>query len=167
MKKKLFLLFIVVLLALSVAACGQDYEPEAIDPDHDRCDVCNMAVPNNQHATQIVTKDGKHLKFDDLGCMHQWTEENGTEDVGAQYVRDYHSKDWVNFEDAAFVYEKGFRTPMAYGVYSFKDQKSADAFVAEKGGEVIDLKQHHWKRNMEMMKKMKEKHKTHEENHHH
>ena len=78
--------------------------------------------------------------------MNKWIEENGADKVSAQYVRDYNTKEWVEFDKAVMVYSKEFKTPMGYGIYSFKDQKSADDFIAQHGGEVIDPKKHHWKR---------------------
>lgn len=76
-----------------LAACGGGVpKAAAIDPDKDICEICKMAVKDNQFATQIILADKKVLKFDDLGCMAQWLKENKDEDIAVKYVRDYKSK---------------------------------------------------------------------------
>ncbi len=175
MKKKLSLLFVLLLAAVLVVACGNTedeattedaegtetaetedlgYEPEDVS-ENDVCDVCAMAVPNDQHATQIVLTNDRSLKFDDIGCLHTWIDENGTDDIGAAFVRDYNTEEWIDIEGATFVYEETIETPMAYGVISFKDSEDAEAFIDDFGKGTImtrdELYDHEWKMNKEMM----------------
>lgn len=154
--KKWTLTMIIMLTFTLLVGCGQDkYVAQAINEDVDVCVVCNMQVKDDAFATQIVTKDGKSLKFDDLGCMYVWKNENGTEDIGKDYVRDYNDKEWIEVSKATYVYDTSIRTPMAYGVVSFKDKASAEAFVAEQGvGQVLhaeDLADHAWEQNQDMI----------------
>lgn len=148
---------IVIMLAITLlAGCGQDkYAAQAINEDVDVCAVCNMQVKDDAFATQIVTKDGKILKFDDLGCMNTWKQENGTDYIGMDYVRDYNDKEWIEFSKATYVYDASIRTPMAYGIVSFKDKSSAEAFVKEQGvGQILsaaELANHSWQQNQGMM----------------
>lgn len=161
MKKQLIGLLGTLALTAALAGCGDTAaaKPAAIQAGVDKCDVCNMMVPDDHNATEIVLKDGKTLKFDDIGCEHVWTEKNGKDQISAEFVRDYHSKEWVNLEKASFVYDKNFKTPMAYGIYSFKDQQSAQGFLNEQGkGKLMtakELESHSWERNMEMVKEKK------------
>lgn len=153
--KKWSLALIIMLTFTLLAGCGQDkYAAQAINEDVDVCVVCNMQVKDDAFATQIVTKDGKSLKFDDLGCMYVWKNENGTDDIGKDYVRDYNDKEWIEVSKATYVYDASLRTPMAYGVVSFKDKAAAEAFVAEQGiGQVLssdELASHAWEQNQDM-----------------
>ncbi len=185
MKKFLFLLMVAMTIFLvgcggqsggqsssaenegqSVEAEKEVFPPEDVNEGVDRCDVCNMLVPNDHNATQIVLNDGRSLKFDDIGCMVVWEEDNGLDDVNARYVRDYHTEEWILIEGATFAYDYTFRTPMAYGVIAFANKEEAEKFVEEEGKGVVlsyeDLQNHTWERNMEMMQMMKE-----EMGHHH
>lgn len=149
-------LSLIVLMAIFASACGANgHEPHDINEETDRCAVCKMAIANNRYATQIVTKDGQVFKFDDIGCMNQWMTDHGTDSVGAAYVRDYHSEKWIKMEDAYYVYDASFQTPMAYGVLSFADEADAQAFIREQGVGTLmssdELADHSWERNREMM----------------
>lgn len=171
MKKRLFLFTVLTMFVLALTACGDAgedanevdetedatttaYEAEDVQ-ENDVCEVCAMAVPNNEHATQIVLTNERSIKFDDIGCMYEWIEENGEEDIGTAFVRDYHSEAWIDFNEATFVFDETIETPMAYGVISFSDETEATAFIDEFGkGEQLsreDLKDHEWKMYKEMM----------------
>lgn len=172
MRKFSFLFLIFTISTLLLAACGgndtedtssQDtgsedaaseetievaYEPEDIDPDTDVCELCAMAVADDEHATQIVLENERALKFDDLGCLYKWLEENGEDDVGAKFVRDFNTKEWVLLDDATYVFAEEIETPMAYGIISFKEQSEAAQYIEENGfGELMsssDLDDHKW-----------------------
>lgn len=177
MKNKLLLLAIFTSIILIFSACGGGdqatddsltdetettestestlaYEPEDVK-DTDVCEVCAMAVPNNEHATQIVLTNERSIKFDDIGCMFKWINENGEDEIGTAFVRDYNSQEWFDLNEATFVYHEEIETPMAYGVISFINESDADAFVEEFGkGDILkrnDLNNHEWKMNKEMM----------------
>ncbi|WP_391570891.1 nitrous oxide reductase accessory protein NosL [Cohnella sp.] len=154
----------VLTLALSIlAGCGgTKYEAVPIDEAVDVCAICKMQVKDDAYATQLTTKDGKTYKFDDLGCMNEWKHKNGTDNIGMDYVRDYNDKEWIELSKASFVYDASIRTPMAYGIVSFKDKKSAEAFIAEQGvGQLMsasDLKAHGWEQNKQGMEGMEHSH---------
>lgn len=124
------------------------YEPEDIDPETDVCDICAMAVADDQFATQIVLENDRALKFDDLGCLYEWLDENGTDEVGAKFVRDFNTAEWIQLEEATYVFAEEIETPMAYGVISFKNSEDAEQYVADNGfGEILevaDLDNHKW-----------------------
>ncbi|WP_240941384.1 nitrous oxide reductase accessory protein NosL [Paenibacillus sp. HB172176] len=149
-------LSLIVLIAVLTAACGEkEYKPEEINEATDICVKCNMSVKDDAYATQIITKDGQSLKFDDIGCMHEWTVENGNENIGAEFVRDHNTNSWVKYETSYYAYDADFKTPMAYGVISFANEESAKAYVSEQGKGVVmsadDLAKHSWDVNRDMM----------------
>lgn len=161
MKKK-SLIFVTLISMLWLSGCGsKDPEPAAIHEETDKCATCNMMVEDGPHAAQLLTKDGKVLKFDDIGCLNEWEHKNGTDNVNIEFVRDHNSKKWVKVEDAIYVYDPSFVSPMAYGIYSFESRSSAEDFAKQQGkGKVMsadDLASHGWERNKAMMEEMKSK----------
>jgi len=152
MKRQLQMSVMIIIIAAVLAACGgEKYEPQPINEDTDKCAICNMAIKDDQYATQIVTKDGQSLKFDDLGDMYMWMERNGTDTIGAAFVRDYHSLQWIRYEEAYYVYDPSFHTPMAYGVLSFETEEDAKTFIEDLGTGTLmtaeDLEHHTWESN--------------------
>lgn len=122
----------LLMLAMFLTACGTDGKPAAVDinPEVDVCVYCNMAVPDNEHATQMILADRTVYKYDDIGCMIKHEAEN-TFDVAVAYVRDAHTQEWVDWEEATFFYEETIHTPMGYGVLSFQDAADAEAMLEQ------------------------------------
>ncbi|MEK8132619.1 nitrous oxide reductase accessory protein NosL [Paenibacillus filicis] len=153
MSKPLKLMMTALFLMVILAACGakEKYPALAINEAVDKCAICNMQVKDDAFATQLTTTDGKNYKFDDLGCMNEWKQKNSTASIGAQYVRDYNNKEWIAFDKATYVYDASFKSPMAYGIYSFKDQAEAKKFVdTQKKGKLMtaaELSSHTWDRS--------------------
>lgn len=147
---------LVLMLVWVTTACGgASYTPQEINEETDVCVICKMAVKDNAYATQIVTKDGQSLKFDDLGCMNEWKQQNGTDTIGAAFVRDFHSNQWIPYEQAYYAYDPSYATPMAYGVVSFEKQADAEAYIQQQGAGTLmtseQLASHSWAVNRDMM----------------
>ncbi|MFB5282938.1 nitrous oxide reductase accessory protein NosL [Peribacillus sp. Hz7] len=163
MKKKFFSFLVLIGVLSMLAACGdQEVQPVAINEETDTCATCNMAVADNQYATQVILENGKSLIFDDLGCMYGWLSENKDQKIDAEFVRDYDNKEWVSADDATYVYNQSVKTPMAYNVISFEQKADAEKFVADHAGSTLmtadELAKHSWTQNHEMMQNMGEGH---------
>jgi len=155
MKKMLMLGMFALVLAIAAGCGAKKYEAVPINEQVDVCATCKMQVKDDAYATQLTTKDGKTYKFDDIGCMNDWKTKHGTDGIGMDFVRDYNDKEWIEYGKATYVYDASLRTPMAYGIISFKDKKSAEAFIAEQGTGTLmsatDLADHTWAQNKEGM----------------
>src|SRR5690606_743142 len=131
---------------------SEKFKPEPINEAVDICEVCSMTVADNEHATQLILNNGRSLKFDDLGDLFVWRDRNGLDDVNVQYVRDFHTSEWIELADATFAYDETFKTPMGFGVYSFKEKAEAEAYVSEHGVGVLmtaeELESHNWASTM-------------------
>lgn len=142
MKRSGLHLLLLLAFLLFVSACGSkaSYEPRAVNPEIDACEVCNMSVAHEDFATQLIETDGTVHMFDDIGCMVKYLHGEGKDkEVGATYVRDFETLDWVPFEQAYHAYHPEFWTPMAYGVVSFETKEQAESYVEKEGkGEVLD-----------------------------
>ncbi|KON70924.1 hypothetical protein AKG34_20530 [Peribacillus butanolivorans] len=166
MKKKLFSFIALAGIIMNLTACGNDeVKPVAINETTDTCATCTMAVIDDQHATEIILKNGKSMVFDDVGCMYEWVHNNKNKQIDAQFVRDYNDKEWILGEDATYVYNPSVKTPMAYNVLSFKDKASAEEFATANEGSTLmtanDLADYGWEQNHEMMQKQDMKDHSH------
>jgi len=167
MNQKLLKPCLMAILALFIiAGCSkEEVKPVAINEDTDKCEICHMAVKDNEFATEIILENGKSMVFDDIGCMYKWMKENSDKKVAHSFVKDYDSKEWIEAESASYVYDKPIKTPMAYNVISFTDKKGAQTFIDQHGGSLLTyekLEHHSWEKNEEMVKEMKEKMKMHD-----
>ncbi|MDE5415650.1 nitrous oxide reductase accessory protein NosL [Alkalihalobacterium chitinilyticum] len=128
----------------------KEYEPYQISEGVDICNECNMIMGDNQYATQIHLTNGQYFMFDDIGCHYQWLKQYSDREIAVQYVRDYHTLEWLEIEDAYFVYDASIQTPMGYGINTFKDVDEAYRFMDEIGaGDMFtfnDIFDHHFER---------------------
>ncbi|MED1490186.1 nitrous oxide reductase accessory protein NosL [Bacillus smithii] len=156
--KKVWYAIALLGLFLIISGCGKKAEPVAINEKTDTCAYCNMAIMDNQYATEVVLANNKTMKFDDLGCMYKWISENKDQKIQAKFVRDFNTKKWLEAEKATYVYAKSLKTPMSYNVVAFKNKNDAQSFAKKHNGTVLsynDLDSHKWEQNKDMMKKMK------------
>lgn len=156
MKKTKWLSAVLILMIVLIAGCGKEkYPPVAINEEVDRCEHCNMAIKDDAYAAQLITKEGRSLKFDDIGCLNEWRTEHGTDHIAATYVRDYNSLEWIKYDKAYYVYDASIQTPMAYGILSFENEADAKNYISEHGvGTLLtahQLENHSWAVNTEMM----------------
>ncbi|WP_214779378.1 nitrous oxide reductase accessory protein NosL [Exiguobacterium sp. s22] len=144
-------------LSLALGACSSaSAEPFDIKWGETECEVCKMKIMVQQFAAEAIMENEKGYAFDDIGClMRDWYPEQKEEDIAAMYVKDFNTKDWVELDEAMFVYDKESKTPMAYNILSFAKEADAEAYVDENGGEMMDfdqLKDHTWERGEMNMK---------------
>lgn len=163
MKKKVYSFLLLMSVIFVLAACGdKEVQPVAINEKTDTCATCNMAVVDDQYATQLILENGKSLVFDDIGCMYEWVDEHADQKVDAQFVRDYNNQEWVLVDKATYVYNQAIKTPMAYNVISFTEKAEAEKFAASNEGSTLltasELGKHRWNTNQDMMMETKEEH---------
>ncbi len=125
---------LLLLLPFLVISCSKEIKPEEIEP-HDVCYLCKMAISQLEFASEIVTPSGEVYKFDDIGCMIEFTNAKELPEGSVMFVRDFYTKEWVKIEDALFVKSEKIQTPMNYFVVSFKTRESLERFMKEYGGE--------------------------------
>ncbi len=93
-----------------------------------KCAECGMMVDvNSKFASRIVQAD-KTLYFCDIGDLFTYlkkTKQNGFKTE----VKDYKTGEWIDARAAHYVQaENKFKTPMGWGIASFKDPKDAAQF---------------------------------------
>lgn len=111
------------------------------------CAFCNMRIPDEN--IRFSVSDSKSLQkvmFDDIGCALLWRDQQcatmqDSFDSNA-ITHDYYTSEMVNVSDALYVIDSGVKTPMGYGILSFKTKENAERFVREsKKGRVISYQE--------------------------
>lgn len=129
-------LTIMASAAILLTACGEKtYEPHDINHDTDICKICNMSIVHDDFAGQIIEKNGDYEVFDDIGCLVEKMQRDGLgeQDIGAAFIKDTETNEWINIFSATYLYDKDFFTPMNYGVLVFNDEKEAQAYQQQEG----------------------------------
>ena len=121
MKHILLLLSMLLLLA-----CGEKTETNKAAEmhwDRDMCARCVMVISDRKNSVQVQDIATKKVdKFDDLGCLVIWAEEEKL-NISKNYivwVTDVLSGEWIDAKKA--VYTAGNSTPMAYGYSAYKSK---------------------------------------------
>ncbi len=139
MAKEIKALLFVILIFLSFS-CSKEMKPEEIEP-HDICYLCKMAISQLEFATEIVTPDGEVYKFDDIGCMIEFSRMRDLPKGSVMFVRDFYTREWVKIQEAYFVRSEKIQTPMNYFIVTFKTRETLDKFMREYGGEEFPYEQ--------------------------
>jgi len=118
--------------AIAFVACQQPtYKPVEI-AQNDVCFRCKAPIAEKQYAAEFATKDGFVRKFDDIVCMADYVQNKMKKDsIGAFYVVDYATKEWLPADQAAFVKSEQFKTPQNGGILAFKDKGQAEKIAAQ------------------------------------
>ena len=97
------------------------------------CFMCNMKVYTKDHeqgifSAQAVRENGEIVFYDDIGCLLNDEYANGVENE--KFVRDYHTLNWFNVEEA-YAVKTDLKSPMNWGYIFFKFEDDANAYIAE------------------------------------
>lgn len=122
-------LFFIALTAAAMVGCGSsEIRPVDIYPE-DMCAHCRMAVSDPHFAAEIINKDREVFKFDDIGCMEEFSAKMQSEPAEL-FVKDFETTEWVPLTKATIV-ETDVFTPMGSGKVAFKDPAKANRFAEE------------------------------------
>ena len=129
------------LLACAVIAlvgCQQPtYKPVEI-VESDICFRCKTPIAEKQYAAEFATKDGFVRKFDDIACMADYAQNRmKKENIGAYYVVDYVTKEWLPADQAAYVKSEQFKTPQNGGILALKDKAQAEKMAAQYQAQLV------------------------------
>ena len=95
-----------------------------------KCAECGMTVDVNSKFASKIVQSATILYFCDIGDLFSYLKRTKLSDFTAE-VKDYRTDEWIDARTANYVHaEKKFRTPMGWGIASFKNQKDAADFGA-------------------------------------
>ncbi len=128
---------------LATAACllaCREPAPVPIVWGEDACEHCHMTITDPRFAAELLTRTGKVMRFDDIGCLAEFSMgDRVTEDqVHSRWVMDYlHPEEFLSVEDAIFLHSDSLRTPMNHGVLAVRPGPAADSLRQVLGGKLL------------------------------
>jgi copper chaperone NosL len=135
--KYLFLISSIIFLL----SCSNEVEltPVEIGYGQDLCHACSMIISEKEYSAQYIYTNGKARKFDDIGCMIHYLNDNKLEsDIAAFFVRDYIHKNWINADIAHFIHSDKIITPMGHGIVAFSTKEDVNNIQAGIEGEYLE-----------------------------
>ena len=91
----------------------------------DECTDCKMIISDQRFGAEIVTKKGRVLKFDDLGCMTAFLKRGGVAegDVKMRVVADFNRPNvFIPVEQALFLKNGELKSPMRSDCAAFPNE---------------------------------------------
>lgn len=125
-------LFLLSLFALLFLGCEEKVAggPAKIHWDRDMCDRCVMVLSDRKNTLQLQNPTTKKVhKFDDIGCMVLWFEEEKIDfkDSVKIWVTDAITGEWIDARSAFYSSENV--TPMAFGYSAHASKESIKSGV--------------------------------------
>jgi copper chaperone NosL len=106
----------VVFATFLLSGCFSPEKPEPIAFGSDTCAHCRMTISDNRFGGEVILKGGKIHKFDSLGCVHSYSEEN-KDKVSKVFLIDFFEPGaFVPSEEARFVMSSSIRGPMGQDI---------------------------------------------------
>ena len=100
-----------------------------------------MLITDNRYGSELITDKGKIFKFDEVGCMIEYAlVENLIGDANHKFlVTDFAApKSFIVANNAFYVQNENFRSPMGLNVMAFDSEASRQKFISENKGHLID-----------------------------
>ncbi len=134
---------VVPLGAVVSAGCsggGADGPPEIV-LGRTECEQCHMIITELRFAGAYRTADGAEHRFDDIGDMVEYAQQNGEVEGSRFWVFDYDSEEPIEAPDATFVRSPDLATPMDWALAAFSSPEGAEQLAASSSGEVLEWDQ--------------------------
>ena len=128
---------LAVLLAAAVA-CTPGPRPLALGSE--QCAHCHMTLADPRFAGELVTRTGRVIPFDDVGCLATFVATGGIapDEIHSLWVNDFARPDsLLRVADAVFLESDSLHTPMDYGLAALRPGAPADSVRARLGGELV------------------------------
>jgi len=125
-----------LLLAVTLLAGCRRPAPRAIGYGSESCAHCHMTIADPRFSAELVTRTGKAVPFDDIGCLAAWLAEHTTP-VAGSWVVSFVDAGWIRTDSATYLQTDGLHTPMASGLAALRPGREADSVQALLGGRLL------------------------------
>ena len=136
--KKVWKLLLFGLLLMPVLAFADEHEHAT---GRESCKVCGMYIDRYQKtAAELVYKDGTVEHTCGVACMLRVIDDEGSMSAFKSVkVHDWNSGKMVDAQTATYVMGSKVIPDMVPNYIAFAKREEAEAFAAQKGGDVIDF----------------------------
>ena len=124
---------------VAAAACGTR-GPRPLAFGTDPCAHCHMTLIDPRFAAELVTKTGRSVPFDDVGCLAAYVTGSSVsrDRIGSLWVGDFaHPGSMLEAGHAVFLRSDSLHTPMDYHVVALQPGATADSLRAALGGSLL------------------------------
>lgn len=121
-----------------VAGCARP-GPRDLAYGTEPCTHCHMILVDPRYAAQLVTRTGRILPFDDVGCLTAYLRaDTATARGGRAWVNDFlHPETRLPADSAVYLRADSLRTPMSSHLAALRPGPTADSLHAVLGGELL------------------------------
>ena len=142
--KYIWMLFLLcACLAPAVTSAGNEEvhkEEVGSTGEREECKVCGMYIDQYlRSAGELVHKDGTKEHTCGVVCLLRILDDEGVENFKSITVRDWKTGNLVDARKATYSLGSRVIPDMNPNFIAFETKEAAEAFKAEKGGEVIDF----------------------------
>lgn len=115
----------ILIVLISFISCTQGPEPIVVGKD--ACNHCKMTIVDSKFACELITKQFKVYKFDDLSCLKAMFQDKRDVTSGAQlFVMDYlHNGRLLTKNQASLYSSPSFRGPMGGNIIAIEQNITA------------------------------------------
>jgi copper chaperone NosL len=125
----------IFFLAMSTAGC--EAKPEPIRYGQDECADCKMMIADQRFGAEIVTRKGRVVKFDDVGCLQSFIA-RGTVPPGeihSRVVSDFNQPNhFLPLDNAFFLKNDAIKSPMRSDIAAFATEAEMQKVKERLGG---------------------------------
>ncbi|WNM18498.1 nitrous oxide reductase accessory protein NosL [Flavobacterium capsici] len=121
-------LILSLITIVTLISCGSK-EPVPIKLNVDACEFCKMTISNGKFGAELITKKGRHYKFDDVACMIQFAKSSTIVSYESFYVNDYlKDNTLIPAETAHFIKGEKINSPMRGNLAAFTSTEKQTEF---------------------------------------
>lgn len=129
--------FFILLFIVAISACTSS--PKNLEYGKDSCAFCKMQMMDTKYGAELITEKGKVYKFDDVGCMLDFENQNiGTQKIAQELVIDYSNPGkLINASTAFHIKCAGAESPMGSDIASFEKEENMNKYIQQLQGKKI------------------------------
>jgi len=116
----------VVFVLLGLIACQN--HPEPINFGTDQCDYCKMTIVDEKFGSELVTPQGRILKYDAAECMAHAIGRDGQEFSALYAIPMDQPGQLISADSLHFVIDENIRSPMGANLAGFAQKENAEDY---------------------------------------